>query len=338
MIDLKIIRDDPDRIKAELKKRGSEIDVDRLVEFDSERRKLQAEFDQLRAKQKGIKDAKAGGALKAELKTLEDKSRKVGDEFDALYLQLPNFSADGLPEQEDAHGPEVGKKPSLKDPKPHYEIAGIKPLIDFERGAKVSGNRFWFLKGALVHLEFGLIRYAIDFYAKRGFELMRPPAIVRESAMTGTGFFPAEASEIYALDSDDPEANDEKDHPKKYLAGTAEVPLASYHAGETLDDLPVKYIGFSPAYRREAGSYGKDSKGIFRGHEFDKLELFIFSAPEKSWDVRRAPNKRRRILDVTRHPIPSRDDLHEGARRAQRQEVRHRSLDARGREVPRSRF
>lgn len=322
MIDLKIIRDDPDRIKAEVKKRGMKLDVEKLVRLDGLRREYQVKFDELRAKQKEVKDAKDGKKFKEELKKIEADQRKVNEEFEALYLQLPNFSADDVPGQEDneeSHGPT--KKPNLKGPKSHYEIPGIKPLIDFERGAKVSGNRFWFLKGALVDLEFALIRYALDYYKDKGFEPMRPPTMVNEETMIGTGFFPTERSEIYSIENLFSKGNEKitvKGHNdpalekflldgsednrywvseykdkmevtrlvnRHYLSGTAEVPLASYHSGETLKELPVKYIGFAPAYRREAGSYGKDTKGIMRGHEFDKLELFLFVDPKKSWEA-----------------------------------------------------
>ena len=305
MIDTKIIKDDPDRIRAELEKRGVDLDVDRLIALDTERRESQQEYDELRSQQKGIKGPTEGKKLKTKLKKLEDERRSVEQEFDTLYLQLPNFAADDVPKGKDESGnvpgKSVGKKPKLKDPKPHYEIPGIKPLIDFKRGAKVSGNRFWFLKGALVQLEFALVRYTLDFYEKQGFIAMRPPTIVKYGAMQDTGFFPAETGQIYAVDNraktDEEQAERQAIEAKYnipsevtqgantlYLSGTAEVPLASYHAGETLGpkDLPVKYIGFAPAYRREAGSYGKDTKGILRGHEFDKLELFVFSAPDKS--------------------------------------------------------
>ncbi len=285
MIDIKIIKDDPQRIEAELKKRGIKLDVKKLAKLDQDRRKHQQEFDTVRSEQKKAKSPEKGKKLKEQVKAAEAKHRETSEQFDALCLQLPNFSADDVPVADDESGnetiKEVGDKPDLKNPRPHYGIPAIEPHIDFERGAKVSGNRFWFLKGPLVHLEFALVRYALGFYAEKGFAPMRPPSIVRESAMTGTGFFPAEAHEIYALDNDD----SEDEHPKKYLSGTAEVPLASYHAGETLDALPVKYAGFAPAYRREAGSYGKDTKGIMRGHEFDKVELFVFADPAKSWDA-----------------------------------------------------
>lgn len=285
MIDLSVIRDDPDRIRAELKKRGAKLDVDKLIELDTKRRELQQSYDERRAEQKNVKDPEAGKELKHVLKEIEAQRRTVDEEFDTLYLQLPNFSVDDVPEGKDESDNRpvktVGDKPKIKDPKPHYEISGIKPLVDFERGAKVSGNRFWYLKGPLVQLEFALIRYALDFYEKQGFTAMRPPTIVRQGAMIGTGFFPAEEQEIYELLDE----SDHKQPTKHYLSGTAEVPLASYHTDENLNQLPIKYIGFAPAYRREAGSYGKDTKGILRGHEFDKLELFVFSSPDKSWDV-----------------------------------------------------
>ncbi|MSU76087.1 serine--tRNA ligase [Patescibacteria group bacterium] len=279
MIDLKLIRDEPDLITNEVERRGMKLDVMKLIRLDGLRREYQSKFDDLRAEQKRIKDAKAGKAIKEKLKKIETDQKKVNKEFDLLYLQLPNISESDIPTDADEEVKEIGNKPKINDPKPHYEIPGIKPLIDFERGAKVSGNRFWFLKGALVDLEFALIRYAMDYYQEKGFVPMRPPSIVNEEAMFGTGFFPAEVSEIYAVEDET-----EKDA-KKYLSGTSEVPLASYHASETLDELPVKYIGFAPVYRREAGSYGKDTKGIMRGHEFDKLELFIFSDPSKSWEA-----------------------------------------------------
>lgn len=297
MIDLAVIRDDPDRIRAELKKRGMKLDLDQLVGLDTRRRKLQQQYDEQRAEQKGIKDPVAGKKLKEALKKIESERGTVEQEFEALYLQLPNFSADDVPEGKDESDntsiKTAGDKPKIKNPKPHYEISGIAPLIDFERGAKVSGNRFWFLKGALVQLEFAITRYALDFYEKKGFVAMRPPSVVRSQAMWGTGFFPAEANEIYPIGgserdlvkSNTPGGMDLIFENQQYLSGTAEVPLASYHSGENLDELPVKYIGFAPSYRREAGNYGQDTKGILRGHEFDKLEIFVFAAPDKSWEI-----------------------------------------------------
>jgi seryl-tRNA synthetase len=307
VIDIKTIKDEPQRIEAELKKRGITLDVNKLTKLDGERRKLQQEFDSVRSEQKQVKTAMDGKQLKEKLQKIEKNLKEAQKAFEELYLQLPNFSADDVPIAKDESGNETiresGDQGIVEGAKPHYEIPGIKPLIDFERGAKVSGNRFWFLKDALVDLEFALLRYALDFYTKRGFTQMRPPSLVQQHAMEGTGFFPAEKQEIY-LTSDgwieemierwikagkltppDIESYRNKQLSTHYLSGTAEVPLASYHAGETLDELPIKYAGFAPAYRREAGSYGKDTKGIMRGHEFDKVELFVFSDPATSWDV-----------------------------------------------------
>lgn len=284
MIDLQVLKEEPTRVKREIGERGLDLDFEKLVRVDALRRELQAQVDEKRAQQKAIKDAAAGKKLKTELRALEEKFKAADAEFTELALQVPNFHHETTPvgkdESENAVAKTVGDKPDTKDPKPHYEIPAIAPLIDFERGAKVSGSRFWFLKGALVHLEAAIIRYALDFYGAKGFEPMRPPSIVNRAAMEGTGFFPADANEIYLV-------QDNTGEEQKYLAGTAEVPLASYHADETLnpEQLPIKFIGFSPAYRREAGSYGKDTKGILRGHEFDKLELFVFSHPDKSWEM-----------------------------------------------------
>lgn len=300
MIDIKLIKDDPERIRTELTKRNSGLNLDQLVQFDEERRRLQQEVDSLRAEQKAANDeiaAAKGSEKQSKISAMKDVAEKVKKaeaafttaetEFNKLVLSLPNFSHDSVPVAPDESGNEViktvGEKPKLKDPKPHYEIPAIKPLIDFERGAKVSGSRFWYLKGALVHLEFALIRYTLDFYTAKGYLPMRTPDIVKEEAMYGTGFFPADANEIYQVEG----GTDGEDTERKFLIGTAEVPLASYHSGETLDpaNLPIKYIGFSPAYRREAGTYGKDMKGIIRGHQFDKLELFVFANPEESWNI-----------------------------------------------------
>lgn len=297
MIDIKLIRDDPDRIRAELKVRGFGIDFDRLVKLDTERRDYQARIDALRAEQNAANQAIANAtgpektekitvmkAIATKVKELENEREAVGRHFRQLYLILPNFHHKSVPvgkdESENVVVKVVGEKATLKDPLPHYEIPAIAPLIDAERGAKVSGSRFWYLKGELVELEFALVRYTLDFYKQKGYLPMRPPTIVNEEAMVGSGFFPADANEIYILQG----AEDER---RQYLVGTAEVALASYHAGETLDvgALPIKYIGFSPAYRREAGTYGKDTKGIVRGHEFDKLELFVFASPEQSWEI-----------------------------------------------------
>ena len=305
MIDTKIIKDDPDRVRAELEKRGvklkvssdavlqpgvlaqpyveKEVSFDRFLEIDKSRRLLQQSLEKLKVRQKKTTDRTEAKQIKEVLKKETAKYVESQQLFQHLLDQLPNFSKADIPQKQDEVIQTPKKKPTITNAKPHYEIPGIKPLIDFKRGAEVSGNRFWFLKGALVQLEFALIRYALDFYEKQGFVAMRPPTIVKNHAMWGSGFLPAERNEVYGVvDANVGEALTPEHI--ALLSGTAEVPLAAYHAGETLPpaDLPIKYIGFAPAYRREAGSYGQDTKGILRGHEFDKLELFVFSAPDKS--------------------------------------------------------
>lgn len=297
MIDIKLIRESPELIEAELASRGIKLRLggktvpfSKLTELDQWRCTSQAKLDELRSKQKAIKDAKHGRKLKEQIKAETDVHKAAEAEFHELYMQLPNFHHQTVPEGPDETGNKVVRQIGDKQipakgrdnswVKPHYEIPAIAPLIDIKRGAKVSGNRFWYLKGPLVHLEFALIRYALDFYTKKGYLPMRSPSIVRYEAMEGTGFFPADSSEIYELEDEEGKGKSAT----KYLVGTAEVSLAAYHMNETLDDLPRYYSGFSPAYRREAGAYGQDTKGILRGHEFDKLELFVFAHPDKSWD------------------------------------------------------
>ncbi|MBI2636641.1 MAG: serine--tRNA ligase [Parcubacteria group bacterium] len=172
-----------------------------------------------------------------------------------------------------------GKKPKFHfDIKDHAELGAALDLIDTERGAKVSGARFWYLKNDLVMLEFAIIQYAANFMRERGFTPILPPMLVREHAMFGSGFFPAEKNEIYKVNADEDDL---------YLIGTAEVPLASYHADEVIDvsSGPLKYFGFSSCFRREAGAYGTDTAGIIRGHQFDKVEMFVFCSEEDSWDM-----------------------------------------------------
>ncbi len=288
MIDIKLIKEDPKRIKAELSARGLQLTLagkqvafDVLLQRDHDRRRLQQEIEALRGEQKATRNRSDGKRLKTEIHRHEHSLNEIERDFQELYLQLPNFHDPSTPIGPNESGNQVIKTVgSAKQPayaKPHYEVSSIAPLIDFTRGAKVSGSRFWYLRGPLVQLQFALVSYTLDFYIKRGYQPMRPPDIVNEAAMFGTGFFPADAHETYQLHG----AEDDR---RQYLVGTAEVSLASYHAGESLaaDALPRRYLGYSPAYRREAGSYGKDTKGIIRGHQFDKLELFRFTAPSES--------------------------------------------------------
>ncbi len=291
MLDINYIREHPDNVKANNRIRKCAVDVDAILSLDEKRRSLITKVDAKRAELKqGSKskpspdDIKKLKKLGEEIKALEEKLAPAEEELNELLMQLPNLTHESVPVGKDENGNvEIktwGKKPDFAfEPKPHEELGADLDVIDTERGAKVSGSRFWYLKGDLVMLEFALVQYAANFMREKGFVPILPPMLVRERAMFGTGFFPAEKNEMYKLT--DEEGGD------LYLIGTAEVPLASYHADEVIDlaEKPLKYFGFSSCFRREAGTYGKDMKGIIRGHQFDKVEMFVFAREEDSWSV-----------------------------------------------------
>jgi seryl-tRNA synthetase len=209
--------------------------------------------------------------LKAQVGPAEDEARLAKEHLDALLITLPNLTDPSSPEKEEEIIREVGE--AGKTGKDHLELLG--DFVDMERGARVSGSRFAYLKGPVVMLELALVRWALGVLEGHGFTPVVPPVLVREEAMYGTGFLPDTEQQIYTLPEDE-----------LYLVGTSEVPLASLHAGELLDDadLPLRYAGFSPCFRREAGAAGKDTRGIFRVHQFDKVEMFTFVRPEESGD------------------------------------------------------
>ena len=293
MLDIKFIRENPEVVKEEIKKRNMKIDLDVFLSLDKKKREIQQEVEDLRKKQneanKLISQSKDEKII-AEMKEIKNKLSKLDPELKDLekqikdiLLQLPNITHKSVPvgknENDNVVVKKWGEKPEFDfQPKEHFEIESVKDLIDAERGAKVSGARFWYLKGDLARLEFALMQYAFEFYGKKGFEPMIVPMLVREEAMFGTGFFPAEKNEIYNVNADEDNL---------YLVGTAEVPLAAYHLNEVLDlkDGAKKYLGYSSCFRREAGTYGKDMKGILRGHQFNKIEMFVFCRPEESWGL-----------------------------------------------------
>jgi seryl-tRNA synthetase len=209
--------------------------------------------------------------LKAQVGPAEDEARLAKEHLDALLVTLPNLTDPSSPEKEEEILREVGE--SGKAGKDHLELLG--DWVDMERGARVSGSRFAYLKGPVVMLELALVRWALGVLEGHGFTPVVPPVLVREEALYGTGFLPDTEQQIYTLPQDE-----------LYLVGTSEVPLASLHAGELLEDsaLPLRYAGFSPCFRREAGAAGKDTRGIFRVHQFDKVEMFTFVRPEESGD------------------------------------------------------
>ena len=272
-------------MRAALARRGADAPLDRVLELDERRRAVLAELEPLRERQnaasKAIGEAKRRGEdaaaeiaamdeVAARGRELSDELNRVEAELQAALVELPNLPAPDVP-SEDTLLREVGE--AGRTGRDHLELAGS--MIDMQAAARVSGARFAYLRGDLVMVELALVRWAMEKVRGHGFEPVVPPVLVREAAMYGTGFLPDTEQQIYRLPDDD-----------LYLVGTSEVPLASLHAGEVLDEaaLPRRYAGFSTCFRREAGAAGKDTRGIFRVHQFDKVEMFSFVVPEASAD------------------------------------------------------
>lgn len=291
MIDLRLLREDPDLLRASQAKRGEPVElVDALLSADEARRSAVSSFEALRAEQKqlGKQVAKAVGdektALLAQTKELASRLKAASAQVSAseedlrtAQLAVPNLVEEGAPaggEDDYVVLREVGDKPALDAPKDHLELGEALRAIDMERGAKVSGARFYFLTGPGALLQLGLLQFGLSQAVEAGFTPMIPPVLVKPETMEGTGFLGAHASEVYHLPADD-----------LYLVGTSEVPLAGYHRDEILTlDGPRRYAGWSSCFRREAGSYGKDTRGIIRVHQFDKVEMFSFCPPDQAHD------------------------------------------------------
>ncbi|MGH3330606.1 MAG: serine--tRNA ligase [Nocardioidaceae bacterium] len=295
MIDPRLLREDPDRVRVGQAKRGLSADVvDAALAADERRRSSIAEFERLRAEQKQLgkqiasapKDEKQAllertKALAADVKRAEAAQSEAEQAYRELLMTIPNVAADQAPaggEDDFVVLEHVGVPRDFKaegfEPKDHVELGRILGAIDVERGAKVSGARFYYLTGVGADLELALVNMAMDQARDAGFTTMIPPALVKPRAMEGTGFLGQAASDVYRIEGDD-----------MYLVGTSEVPLAAYHSDEILDagSLPMRYAAFSPCYRKEAGSYGKDTRGIIRVHWFDKVEMFTYTTVEDSY-------------------------------------------------------
>lgn len=281
MIDLRHLREHPQEYRDSVKRRGLKVDISRLLKLDEDLRQLQQERDGLRSQLKvegkpSEAELKQLQKAKAELSQLEGRMSQVEEEHAELLKQVPNLLAPDTPDGgEEANRPErswgEATKRAAKD---HVELAEERGWLDFERGAKVAGTKFYYLKGAAVRLEMAVMRLVSDLLEEKGFTLMSVPHLVNEQVAEGTGFLPrGEEQQIYKVEGED-----------LHLIGTAEMPLTGYHAGEILDPaaLPLAYAALSPSYRREAGAYGKHSKGLFRVHQFDKLEMYVFCLPENS--------------------------------------------------------
>ncbi len=293
MLDLKLIRSDPERIKQALARRGAAEEVDALLALDARRRELLPEIEGAQAERKTLSkqigEAKGRGEDAAEqmeavqrLKERIEAGKAELEEVEADLARvagaLPNLpdpdAPDGMTEEDAVVLREVGERPSFDfEPRDHLEIGTELGLIDMESAARLSGSRFAYLKGDLVLLELALVRFALDLVRGEGHEPVVPPVLVREEALYGTGFLPGDRDQIYEVPKDD-----------LFLVGTSEVALAGLHADEILDAerLPLRYAGFSPCFRREAGAAGRDTRGIFRVHQFDKVEMFSFVEPSES--------------------------------------------------------
>lgn len=291
MIDITLLRDRRDDLQESLDRRGFEADLGALARLDADRRAVRTEAESLRAAQKesgkaisrlsGDEKAAAiaeAGKLAEDYKRLLADADRLDEEFQAVWITLPNMTdptaADGL-EEEDAVEISRHGEPGLPEfeVSDHVDLGGELGVLDIERATKISGSRFGLIKGKLVILEFALVRYAMDNLVGHGFMPVIPPVLVREHALVGTGFFPGDREQVYEIPEDD-----------LFLVGTSEVPLAAMHGDEIFDssELPLRYAGYSSCFRREAGTYGKDTRGIFRVHQFDKVEMFSFVEPDHS--------------------------------------------------------
>jgi seryl-tRNA synthetase len=293
MLDLKLIRSEPERVKQALARRGAAEQVDALLALDARRRQLLPEIEGAQAERKTLSkqigEAKQRGdaadelmatvqGLKEAIESGKAELEQVEAELGRVAAALPNLpdpeAPDGMTEEDAVVLREVGERPQFDfEPRDHLEIGTELGLIDMEAAARLSGSRFAYLKGDLVLLELALVRYALDVVRGEGHEPVAPPVLVREEALYGTGFLPGDRDQIYEIPKDD-----------LFLVGTSEVALAGLHADEILEAeaLPLRYAGFSSCFRREAGAAGRDTRGIFRVHQFDKVEMFSFVEPGQS--------------------------------------------------------
>ena len=295
MLDLKLIRSDPERVKAALARRGAAERVDELLALDARRRELLPELERAQSERKALSrqigEAKQAGegaealmatvqGLKEQMESGKAELEEVERELGQIVVSLPNLpdpdAPDGLTEDDAVVMREVGARTEFDfPPRDHLDIGTELGLIDMEAGARLSGSRFAYLKGDLVMLELALVRFAIELVRAEGHEPVVPPVLVREEALEGTGFLPGDRDQIYEIPKDE-----------LFLTGTSEVALAGLHADQILeaDSLPLRYCGFSTCFRREAGAAGRDTRGIFRVHQFDKVEMFSFVEPSRSAD------------------------------------------------------
>jgi seryl-tRNA synthetase len=294
VLDIRLIRNEPDEVRSALRRRGphAEAALDTLLELDRQRREILVAVEDKRALRNAVSEeialvkrnkGDASGKIEAmravgeDIKELEVRLKDIEAALEEELLQVPNLPEPSAPAggEEDSVVMHTWGTPRQFPfpPKDHLDLAAHFDMIDMERGARTSGSRFAYLKGDLVILQFALVQYALQKLASKGFRPVIVPVLVRDEAMYGTGFFPTDMQQVYRIEADG-----------LNLVGTSEVPLAALHMDEILDeaDLPIRYVGYSSCFRREAGAAGKDTRGIFRVHQFDKVEMFSFCAPDKS--------------------------------------------------------
>jgi len=290
MLDIQFIRDNPELVQQKSRDKGYDVDITQLLGFDSERRELLTQAEALRRQRNELNDATKGQKpsdeqitkgreLRDQLADLEHKLEAIDDQYKELLNRVPNVAFDDVPVGGEADSVEikvVGDQPTGAED--HLDYATKRDWVDFERGARVAGAKFYYLKGDLALLENAITQYALDFVTKKGFTFMTVPHMVNSRTATGAGFAPRndDAGNEYYIEGED-----------LTLIGTAEAPLTGYHADDIIEeaDLPKLYVGLSPCYRKEAGTYGKHTRGLFRVHQFNKLEMYAFTLPEQSHDM-----------------------------------------------------
>ncbi len=290
MLDIRFIRDNVEEVQKNAKNKGYDVDISKLIELDNERRKLLTTADELRTKRNDIISKSKGGrptdeliaegkAIKDQIAIIEPQLKDINNDYIELLNNIPNMSLSDVPMGGEKDNVEIKKYGEQKSGAiDHLDFALSRDWVDFERGAKVAGAKFYFLKGDLALLENAIYQFALNYIVKKGFIFMTVPHMVSSRVMTGAGFAPrtSDQSDEYAIEGED-----------LSLIATAEIPLTGYHADEIIDEdkLPLLYAGYSPCYRKEAGTYGKFTRGLFRVHQFNKLEMYAFSLPEKSIEL-----------------------------------------------------
>lgn len=288
MIDIQFIRDNPKIVKTKTEQKGYKVDIDKLLDLDKERKSLLQQVEAKRQERNSLSASLSpspspsseqiaqGRKIKGDLTKLKEQFKKVDTEWLNILKQVPNLAFDDVPiGEEDDYKILSTNGEKTKEGTDHLKYSIERDWLDFDRGAKVAGNKFYFVKGDLAFLENALFQFVLELVAARGFTYMTVPNMVNSRIITGAGFSPrtSNQSDEYFIENED-----------LGLIATAEIPLTGYHADEIIEesDLPIKYVGYSPCYRKEAGTYGKHTRGLFRVHQFNKVEMYAFTLPEKS--------------------------------------------------------